>query len=142
MILHMHSKFSVRFRQDYAVHNRGMVVCSPLVNIHLRRTLSVTPLRNFPVNKRHKKLFAPQTSDLCEILALIFLYNFHREQSLLKLKMKKLSPKIKVKNIKNRVYPIRRILKSLGLFENLAFVSMSTRENIRLIARASLTLAN
>ena len=31
------------------------------------------------------------------------------------------------------------ILKSLGLFENLAFVIMSTRENIRLIARASLT---
>ena len=29
------------------------------------------------------------------------------------------------------------ILKSLGLFENLAFVIMSTRENIRLIARAS-----
>ena len=29
-------------------------------------------------------------------------------------------------------------LKSLGLFENLAFVIMSTRENIRLIARASL----
>ena len=35
-------------------------------------------------------------------------------------------------------YPNRRILKSLGLFENLAFVIMSTRENIRLIARASL----
>ena len=28
-------------------------------------------------------------------------------------------------------------LKSLGLFENLAFVIMSTRENIRLIARGS-----
>ena len=28
--------------------------------------------------------------------------------------------------------------KSLGLFENLAFVIMSTRENIRLIAKASL----
>ena len=28
-------------------------------------------------------------------------------------------------------------LKSLGLFENLAFVIMSTRENISLIARAS-----
>ena len=34
-------------------------------------------------------------------------------------------------------YPNRRILKSLGLFENLAFVILSTRENIRLIARAS-----
>ena len=32
----------------------------------------------------------------------------------------------------------RQILKSLGLFENLALVIMSTRENIRLIARASL----
>ena len=38
-------------------------------------------------------------------------------------------------------YPIRRILKSLGLFENLAFVIMSTRENIRLIARASLLVS-
>ena len=34
-------------------------------------------------------------------------------------------------------YPNRRILKSLGLFENLAFIIMSTRENIRFIARAS-----
>ena len=31
----------------------------------------------------------------------------------------------------------RRILKSLGLFKYLAFVFMSTRENIRLVARAS-----
>ena len=30
-------------------------------------------------------------------------YNFHRKQSLLKFKMKKLSLKINVKNIKNRV---------------------------------------
>ena len=29
------------------------------------------------------------------------------------------------------------MLKSLGLFENVAFVIMSTRENIRLIARAA-----
>ena len=34
-------------------------------------------------------------------------------------------------------YPNRGILKSLDLFESLAFVIMSTRENIRLIARAS-----
>ena len=34
------------------------------------------------------------------------------------------------------------ILKSFGLFENLAFVIMSTRENIRLIARASFYLHN
>ena len=33
-----------------------------------------------------------------------------------------------------------RILKSLWTFENLAFVIMSTRENIRLIARASFGL--
>ena len=39
-----------------------------------------------------------------EILALNFLYNFHREHSLLKLVTKKLSPKINVKNIKTRVY--------------------------------------
>ena len=36
-------------------------------------------------------------------LALIFLYNFHREHSLLNLVVKKLSPKINVKNIKTRV---------------------------------------
>ena len=35
-----------------------------------------------------------------EKLALIFLYNFHREHSLLKSIIKKLSPKINVKNIK------------------------------------------
>ena len=39
-------------------------------------------------------------------------------------------------------YPNRRILKSLGLFENLVFVIMSTRENIHLIARASLDIGN
>ena len=35
--------------------------------------------------------------------ALIFLYNFHRKHSLLTLVIKTLSPKINVKNIKNRV---------------------------------------
>ena len=49
-------------------------------------------------------MFAPQTSDLLEKLALIFLYNFYREHSLLKLKNKKLSPKINVKNIKHRIF--------------------------------------
>ena len=90
---------------------------SPLVNILLKRTFSVTPLRNLPVNKRlrnfgwipfvansssmyTKNLFAPPTSDLLEKLALIFLYNFHRNHILLTLKMKRLSPKINVKNIK------------------------------------------
>ena len=51
----------------------------------------------------HKNLFAPQTWDLLEKLAPIFLYNFHREHGLIKLIRKKLSPKINVKNIKNRV---------------------------------------
>ena len=31
--------------------NRWIIVYTPLVNILLRRTLSVTPLRNLPVNK-------------------------------------------------------------------------------------------
>ena len=48
----------------------------------------------------HKNLFAPQTWDLLEKLALFFLYNFHREYGLIKLIRKKLSPKINVKNIK------------------------------------------
>ena len=38
-----------------------------------------------------------------EKLALIFLYSFHHEHSLLKLVIKKLLPKIDVKNIKTRV---------------------------------------
>ena len=46
----------------------------------------------------------PQTSDLLEKSALIFLYNFHREHSLLKLVIKKLSPKINVKNIKKSFF--------------------------------------
>ena len=43
-----------------------------------------------------------------EKLALIFLYNFDRKRGLIKLIRKKLSPKINVKNIKNRVclYPM------------------------------------
>ena len=45
----------------------------------------------------------PQTWDLLEKLALIFLYNFHREHALIKLIRKRLSPKINVKNI-NQVY--------------------------------------
>ena len=36
-----------------------------------------------------KNLFAPQTSDLLEKLALIFLHNFHRDQILLTMKIKK-----------------------------------------------------
>ena len=36
----------------------------------------------------HKNMFMPQTSDLLEMLALIFLYNFHREHKLLKIKIK------------------------------------------------------
>ena len=45
----------------------------------------------------------PETSDLLEKSELIFLYNFHREHSWLKSIIKKLSPKINVKNIKNQV---------------------------------------
>ena len=37
----------------------------------------------------YKNQFAAQTSDLLENLAIIFLYNFNRECSLLKLKIKK-----------------------------------------------------
>ena len=48
-------------------------------------------------------MFVPQTSDHLEKSALVFLYNLHREHNLLKLIVKKLSPKINVKNIKNRV---------------------------------------
>ena len=51
----------------------------------------------------HKNLYAPQTSDLFEKLALIFLYIFHSEHSFLNLKIKKLSPKINVNNIKHRL---------------------------------------
>ena len=51
----------------------------------------------------HKNRFVPQTSGHLEKWALIFLYNFDREHNLLKLIVKKLSPKINVKNIKNRV---------------------------------------
>ena len=51
----------------------------------------------------HKNLFVPQTSDFLEKLPLIFLYNFHSEHSVLKWKIKKLSPKINVKDIKTRV---------------------------------------
>ena len=39
-------------QQDYAMHSRWITVYSPLVNILLRRTLSIAPLRNLPVNKR------------------------------------------------------------------------------------------
>ena len=46
----------------------------------------------------------PQTSGHLEKSALIFLYKGHREHNLLKLIVKKLSPKINVKNIKNRVF--------------------------------------
>ena len=48
----------------------------------------------------HKNLFAPQSWDLLEKLALIFLYNFHHKHGLIKLIRKKLLTKINVKNIK------------------------------------------
>ena len=46
----------------------------------------------------------PQTSDFLEKLALFFLYNFHRERSLQKLKIKKLLQKINVKDIKKSFF--------------------------------------
>ena len=49
-------------------------------------------------------MFVSQTSGHLEKSALIFLYNIHREHNLLKSIVKKLSPKINVKNIKNRVF--------------------------------------
>ena len=45
----------------------------------------------------HNNPFVPQTSDLLEELLLIFPYKFHRNHILLKLKIKKLLPKINVK---------------------------------------------
>ena len=51
----------------------------------------------------HKNLFAQQTLDPSEKLALIFLYNIHHDHILVTLKIKKFSPKINVKNIKTRV---------------------------------------
>ena len=44
-------------------------------------------------------MFVPQTSELLEQSALFFLYIFHREHSLLKLKQK-ISLKINVKTLK------------------------------------------
>ena len=84
--------------------------------IFLKLSLSVTPIRIIPVIKRlrnlgriqfiaksssiyTKNLFAPQAQDPLEKLAEILLYNFHREHILLKLKIKKLLPKIKSKNL-------------------------------------------
>ena len=47
----------------------------------------------------HKNLFAPQAQDLLEKLAEILLYNFHREHTLLKLKIKKLFRKIQSRKL-------------------------------------------
>ena len=48
--------FWVLKRQDYAINNHWSTVYPPLVEILLRRALSVTPLRNLPVNKRLRYL--------------------------------------------------------------------------------------
>ena len=47
----------------------------------------------------HKILFAPQAQDLFEKSAESLLYNFHRENILVKLKIKKLLRKIRSKNL-------------------------------------------
>ena len=55
------------------------------------------------------RTLAPQTWDLLEKLALIFLYDFHHDHISLKLKIKKLSPKINVKNIKPELSGARNL---------------------------------
>ena len=76
----------------------------------LRIPLSVTPIRILSVNTKtskfrtnsmyckifiyiQKNLLAPQVQGLLEKLAESFLYNFHRKQILIKLKIKKLLQK-------------------------------------------------
>ena len=49
----------------------------------------------------HSKLQYLGCWNRVEKLTIFFLYNFHREHSMLKLEIKKLSPKINVKTYKN-----------------------------------------
>ena len=86
-------------------------ICTPC-EYFLRLPFSATPIRILTVNKRfrtnssnckifiyiHINLFVPQAPDLLEKLAESLLYNVHREHILLKLKIKKLLPKISSKN--------------------------------------------
>ena len=85
------------------------------LGIFLRLSLSVTPIRILPVNKRLKNLgqiqfiaksssiytnqYVPQASDLFEKLVESLLNNFHREHILLKLKIKKILRKISSRNL-------------------------------------------
>ena len=75
----------------------------------------------------HKNLFAPQTWDLLEKLALIFLYNFHREHGLINLIRKKLSPEIIVKNIIHRVF--LELLSIAHTMHDLQFSCHTNRNN-------------
>ena len=76
-------------------------------------------------------MFAPQTLDLLEKLALIFLYNFYRDHISLKLKIKKLSPKINGKTfirtrVKDTFSPTKHLTNPLFyMYRALALVSIS-----------------
>ena len=64
------------------------VVCDVLVSWRLEPVVGVASSNFCKIFIYvHKNVFVPQTSDLLEKLALNFLYNFHRERSLLKLKI-------------------------------------------------------
>ena len=54
-------------QQNSAMHSRWIKLYSPLVNILLRRTLSVTPLRNLPVNKRLRNLAELRLSQILHL---------------------------------------------------------------------------
>ena len=59
-------------------------------------------------------MFAPQAQDLLEKLAEILLYNFDREHILQKLKTKKLSRKIKSKNLPFGPVPLKQVAEILA----------------------------
>ena len=56
----------------------------------------------------HKNLFAPQTWDLLEKLALIFLYNFHREHGSIKFIRKKVIAENQCEKHKKSSYAIHQ----------------------------------
>ena len=132
------------------------------MKILLRRTLSVTPLRNLPVNKRLRKfgqsiyckifiyvlkyLFASLTSHLLEKLALIFLHNFHREHRFLKLKIKKViaenqCEKHKKSSLVGRGDGLLSFILHVGLEAcELHFCTISFNDNIISVLRIVCTL--
>ena len=62
----------------------------------------------------HKNLLAPQAPDVLEKLADSLLYNFHHEQFLVKLKIKKLLQKISSKNLAAGVWLFGKPLLVVG----------------------------